>query len=462
VLRAALTSLLAAACTFSGSAGGPSGSDDAGPDSPVPCEPEGDLSCGEDQLQVCEGGSLTITECPAGCIAEPQPHCGTFTAPNGVETGSSETILETGESDWIFVTDTGEILRDGDVFRAAGEGVDGATGIAFTLLDQGGEVPALGVFQLAELRVAADTELRGRGEAALAIAATGPITVAGVIEARGGGGACTAGGPAAGDRCAGPGGFVGGATADDAEGPEGSVGLAGEGEDSTGESGGGGGGHGTDGGDGGDAQNVEGGEAGTSRGDETLIPLIGGSGGGGGGTEQDNACGVGEPPYPGGPGGGGGGALQLVSAHSISFETGASCGINAGGGGGAGGGCRAGGGGGGSGGAILLVAPRIDLAEGCALAANGGGGGGSHAPLGGGDGQDGRLGTDAASGGQAFGAPGGAGATDGPGVGALANNSEAGGGGGGTGRIRLLVLPERLTLAGPTSPPASTGELVVQ
>ncbi len=111
--------------------------------------------------------------------------------------------------------------------------------------------------------------------------------------------------------------------------------------------------------------------SGTSDGNGTGVPLMGGVSGAWGGNDGRGQ---------GGSGGGGGGAVQLVACKQLTLTSNAR--INAGGGGGSAGEqvtsgpsfSGGAGGGGGDGGMILLEAAQMTLAGG--LAANGGGGGG--------------------------------------------------------------------------------------
>lgn len=457
-----------AACRFTGTGkAGPGDDVDSGvPDAPNQCTPNEAECAGPNTLRVChdDGMGADDTDCPAGCIETPEAHCGSFTPSNGVTfSDAGATVDTTGVAQWIFLTDTGQII-DGDdnEIRAAGEGIDADTEIGFTIVAQSDAgSPSIGVFEMASLSVAADTEVRGRGINALAFAVSGPVTIAGVIEASGGNDACFSGGPVNGQRCAGPGASSGGDTQQDGEGLF--PGTAGE--NNAGEGGGGGGAFGSDGGGGGDATSSSGGSGGTAEVSTAPIPLLGGSGGGGGGTEEDDACPPLNPPFPGGPGGGGGGAIQLTALGTITFVAGATCGINAGGGGGDPGQCRAAGGGAGSGGSILVEAPAVTLVDQCVLAANGGGGGGANAAFDG-PGDDGRLGTNRARGSNAFqndGSDGGDGATASSTAQTANNNSgQAGGGGGGLGIILVRAPSDARDLQGDTSPNAGTADLTIE
>jgi hypothetical protein len=167
---------------------------------------------------------------------------------------------------------------------------------------------------------------------------------------------------------------------------------------------------------------------GTTYGNETLIPLLGGSGGG-----SEN-------------GGAGGGALQLVAASEI--QIGITGVVDAGGGGG-----RNGGGGGGSGGSLLLEAPSVTI-EGV-LAANGGGGGAS---VGGSGGSDATPNANPALGeGASNGGEGSAGDEANGAAGVYVNNNDVPGGGGGAGRIRINTLDGTAAITGTLSPSEVTG-----
>jgi hypothetical protein len=152
---------------------------------------------------------------------------------------------------------------------------------------------------------------------------------------------------------------------------------------------------------------------GTTYGNATITPLLGGSAGGtiGGG---------------GAVGGAGGGAIQIVSSVSISIGA---EGVIAAGGGGAESGALSGGG---AGGAILLEAPTVSVSG--TLAANGGGGGsgGANALD---SAQPATGGLDNSS--VVVGGSGSAGTTINGGNGIMNPQSSQGGGGGGAGRIRI-------------------------
>jgi hypothetical protein len=365
-------------------------------------------------------------------------------------------VLDTASTGALVIdADTGAIRRaSGETVRAAGEGYDQASKIHFRIVAQTG-APAIGVFSLASLHVAAGTAIRARGRNALALAAAGEIALDGILDLTGGASACLTGDDRVDDaQCAGPGGGLGGPNNAAAPGPGGGGGATG-GPQGYAESGGGGGGHLEAGGIGGlGTTNTVRGAPGAIFGSASLEPLTGGGGGGGGGNEPQTGA-------RGAAGGGGGGAVQLVSSASVRIGPGTACGINAGGGGAGRSFDSSGGGGGGAGGGILLEAPDVALGAGCGLAANGGGGSGAHfaAP-----GANGRLSMIAApgsvegSGGQRNAGDGGdGGASTTPQAGENGND-EAGGGGGGLGAVRInTVGGTRLTSAGVICPPATEG-----
>jgi len=290
------------------------------------------------------------------------------------------------------------------------------------------------------------SELRIEGKRPLIIVAMGDIAIDGVINA------------AASGLSAGPGGHLGGAGDQKADGCGGG-GAPGERD---GGAGGSFGGYGGKGGNGSVAtapcqdpwvvgHKVPG----------CLTPLQGGFGGAGGGDNKSLGSGG------GGHGGAGGGGVQLTSAGNITIKKKGV--ITAAGGGAQGGGTsRGGGGGGGSGGGILLEAKKVTI-EGVVAANGGGGGGGAVAFHGGNPGTPG-AGATAASGGSggkdkalgidlSIGGNGGAGSAatlhngtpGGTGSGALYGQ---GGGGGGAGRIciRTGTGSASITAVGTVSP----------
>ena len=210
------------------------------------------------------------------------------------------------------------------------------------VLDQDVGLPQLAVLTMSGLTVEAGSTLRIRGNKSVILAALGPVTVNGAIDASADGEVDGSGVMVC------PGGLDG-TTANDTGG------------------GGGGGGFGTPGAvgaigeDGGD-----GGAGGSSSGDPALVPLHGGCRGGAGAPVTGGGSG-------GNGGGGGGGAIQISATTTLEVTAGGI--IASSGGGGRPGGLHDGGGGGGSGGAVLLEGASVVIASDAALTANGGGGG---------------------------------------------------------------------------------------
>jgi hypothetical protein len=178
-----------------------------------------------------------------------------------------------------------------------------------------------------------------------------------------------------------------------------SLGLDGSGHISLGGGGGGGGGYGTPGGAGGTGDGARAGSGGAPRGNESLVPLVGGCGGGIGGGCSARAAGGGAVQLSAG---GQVNVLGAILAHGAAGITGC--------------GSEGGGSGGGSGGAVFIEARSITAVP-LALAANGGRGGDS-----------------SGRGGEGATAPT---ITGFPGESHFANGG--GGGGGGFGRVRTLV-----------------------
>ena len=179
--------------------------------------------------------------------------------------------------------------------------------------------------------------------------------------------------------------------------------------------GGGGGGFGTAGGLGGygsDANGSAGGVAGATRGNASLVPLLGGCSGGH--AAAGSRVGL------------AGGALQLSATGTITVGAGGSIAAN-GGAGPLGASGEAGGSGGGSGGAILLQAPSLSYSA-SQLSARGGAGGQG-------------VGTSSVAGGT--------GAADASSAGSVGQNSgiTAGGGGGGGGYGRVTLVTGTVSLA---------------
>jgi hypothetical protein len=286
-----------------------------------------------------------------------------------------------------------------------------------SIVDQGGGTPEVCVMKFADVHVGPAAILSVGGVRALALVATGLMTIEGRIDA------------AANGAMNGPG-----------------ITMSGVGQTGTTTSGGGGAGHGTSGAQGGANVGSVPASGGAMSGTPMLVPLQGGSQGGAGGTGA-----VGSAAR-----GGGGGAVQLVSCTTLSVAMGGV--VEAGGGGGsralATAGGTGGGGGGGSGGGILLEA--LDVAVHGTLAANGGGGGEGASPtssgMSGADGASSLATAPGGSGGSIGGGDGGHGATSlvaaGPGNGG-SGTASSGGGGGAVGRIRINVPPTgSLDLAG--------------
>jgi hypothetical protein len=333
--------------------------DDTSEEEPGPCT-EGSVVCSGGGAQRCEGGRLVdLGSCPLGCDETEDACYVPSNVPPGLVDETAGNLDLTGMSGTVTMyADTGEISSGSGTFqRPAGTGRDAGTGITFTIIDQGPGAPGIGAFSVGTLVVPASVTIRGTGTNALAIIASGTVTLNGIIDV---GAVDSGGGPGAGD---------GGAAGTAGTGP--CPGRTGSGNFfcceacSSGGGGGGFGGSGGEGGDGGESREFDGGAGGGTCGTIQLVPLTGGSGGAGGGIA------TGGPSNPG-PGGGGGGALQLTSAELITIGGGG--GVQAGGEGG-GPSNIGGGGGGGSGGGVLVEAPTVTLLTNSILAANGGGGG---------------------------------------------------------------------------------------
>jgi hypothetical protein len=307
---------------------------------------------------------------------------------------------------------------------------------------QAGALPDICVIVRHNITFDTGSTVNVTGSRALALVATGTMTLKGTVDASASG---TTGGP--GSMLSGSG--VGGsATA-----------LPDAGESTPANAGGGGGGFGMMGGSGGDDSSPSAcnngtapcavkGDFGNVQGVITLVPLYAGSSGGVNSAKSGS-------PRQGLPGGGGG-AVQLVACTTMTVANGAIFAANGGGGQGGRPGSSSlpgAGAGGGSGGAILLEAQTMSLGATIQLFANGGGGGGgASVTTAGADGEPGKLGRSPALGGAASTGGTGASAAGGPGgyvnmsgtpvpAGAGFNAgdaaSAAGGGGGGVGRIRL-------------------------
>lgn len=383
-------------------------------------------------LRVCnENGEWDTQNCAEGCNSDASPaSCLVFIPSNGL---TRDVLSIPGTGHWeisetvYFNTENGEIYTESGTIRPAGEGVDLESGILFfshSMMDGRNA----GVFAALTITVEDTGILRGVGSQP-AILASETIIINGIIDVSGGSWACSYNN----ERCPGPGGFGGGDTNHDGEGPgKGTEGFESWDKDETGA---GGAGYGVKGAKGGGSS---GGAGGSTYGESENEPLIGGSGGGGGGHYEIGNDNPGE-----GRGGGGGGAIQITAFAMLNIgnSIGTPAGIKASGQGGSGNSryVNSGGGGGGSGGAIIIEAPFIQLYPGSLITANGGGGGAGRS---GADGAVGLFSAEAAPGatcsdcntggnGAALNSPS---PTDG-------SNSEGGdgtgGGGGGYGRITI-------------------------
>ena len=439
---------------------------DAGADRDADPDVEGDTDadtgctvgaerCSGDILERCSPAGVweVAATCSLGCVAV-AGRCAEIVPSGGIDPAwvDAGTAPLEPVQDVLINTDSGAVTA-----VSTGVPIPGAVfNVAAPVDCGGGRLVGAGVFSFSAIDIPDGVTVRAVGTNALALLASGPATIAGLIDVRGGLSACGA------VTCAGPGGFAGG-LAGDASAPGDGPGGGGAGFNGGyygNEAGGGGGGSCGSGGSGGSASVSEpGGAGGGSYPAAALAPLCGGSGGGSG------AFGYGGSDLATQHGGGGGGAVQIVSAVSVSFlsTTPASpSGVNAGGGGG-----RAdhlstyddGGGGGGAGGAILVEAPTILVEYDAVLAAGGGGGaGGYNGGMESLDGADGLLADAAAPGGGGFsaGGPGGAGAGV-DGGNATGTGDGGAGGGGGAGRIRLATRPASPSiLRGTVSPHAGS------
>jgi len=411
---------------------------DADADSGGACAP-GDRRCSGAVLERCSAAG-TWEEgrtCPLGCIAA-EARCAQIVPSGGIDPSWVEagTAPLAPTQDLRADTDTGTVtvvetgLPVPDVVFHVGPVVDCG----------GGHSVGVGVFSFTEIDIPDGVTVRVSGARAAAFLASGPVRIAGWVDARGGRSACGR------SDCAGPGGFAGGTAGDTGtagRGPGGGQpgtngGCAGD------EAGGGGGGSCGAGGTGGGAGPAfPGGTGGAAYLTASLAPWCGGSGGGAG------AYGCGGATSSVQHGGGGGGAVSIVSAESVVFLSTTSStpsGVNAGGGGGGADHLSTyddGGGGGGGGGSILVEAPVIHVEAGAVLAAGGGGGaGGYNGGLECLDGSDGLLADAPAPGGAGTnrGGNGGAGAHR-NGENAVGGSDGGAGGGGGAGRIRLATAP---------------------
>jgi hypothetical protein len=280
-----------------------------------------------------------------------------------------------------------------------------------------GPAGPMDVLVASEFSIAGGRTLRVTGPIPFGIVATGPILIAGTIDASNGG---------AGARSRAACGSASGRNALD---------------DLTGAPGAGGGAFQGDGGDGAQGDANGGPTPGAVGGIAVSLPPgpLGGCPGGAGGIGDPNTA---------GSAGSGGGAVYLVSASSITISSTGR--INVGGGGGGRGLTIDGsGGGGGSGGMILVECPSVNVAG--VLAANGGGGGGgADESASGTSGASGGASATAAAGGLGGsddGGPGGAGGAGANrnGVNAAGTPDGAGGGGGGGVGFTASVSPPNVT-----------------
>ena len=410
-LLGALAALFAGACGFTVPSGGQPGVDAPGDDAANDGAVDGAIDAfvpdaaactavsaqcvaGTDILRTCAGPGVGAvdTTCAWGCLGgSTDPHCGVIAASGG-------TVLPVdvdGTMDGMFTGAT-EIVINGTTKTIGGAAwldadVNNTTNVA--------------IFRFNDLTI--DAPIRLSGTHAIALVASGDVTINTVIDGRPA--LCTP--PAAG-----PGGYPGGPVSTTGSGP--GVVVGGEGGANN-DDGGGGGGHGAAGGAGGSPDGTKP-AGGTAFGDDAITVLQGGAGGGGGGDRGGTI------------GGGGGAALQIVAGGTITIT--ATGGINPGGCGGKQSGSSDSASGGGGGGTILLEAHTVSI-EG-ALAANGGGGGNGGGGTAGAAGRLDRTAAAGGTGGNGQGGTGGAGSSLGGQAGAY-GGPRAGGGGGAIGRIRI-------------------------
>ncbi|MBU1239707.1 hypothetical protein KKF84_21740, partial [Myxococcota bacterium] len=250
------------------------------------------------RLNVCTGtGEMTQMTCPYGC--DPSvPTCFELTPSNGVD---PSLVLTPGVGDWylstdaLLITDTGEIIINGNQYRIPGAGLDTNTGIYFDVITLPDGTQA-GLFVFQNLTLVAGATLTAHGDLPLILLADTTM-IAGVVDVSAKVSSCSNDSRT----CAGPGGFMGGNANRGGQGP----GAGGAGKDDYwgDESGGGGAGYLTAGGKGGGG---DGGNAGGVYGTDSCEPLLGGSGGGGGGHNTPTSTSTSQ-----GKGGGGGGAVQI-------------------------------------------------------------------------------------------------------------------------------------------------------
>jgi hypothetical protein len=443
------------------------GEDDVLPDTPTDTPTDGtgctdgEMRCNGDDTAVeeCVDGAWVSTPCPYGCTEDPTPHCMSWAISN-IPDGDLLSLGEDycgdpwpSETDATYEmrmdTDTGQIdiyeFTDGWThlleIRPADRGLNPESCIGFTVVDQGTDLPEIGVFSFQQFDVPDNYVVAAYGSRPMAILSEDPATIDGGVyvgcnwrDSEPYGGAVTsdngAGAGGAGDSVSAGGGALDG--------------------------GGGGGAFGGAGGTGGGDDTSLQGAPGTPYGTPELIPLLAGSGGGEGADPGSSHW-----------GGRSGGALILVSGDTLTI-TGW---VDASGCGGRGAGNNEGGGGGGSGGGIILESPALVITG--DISANGGGGGSGGG--GGENGEDGLVGSDtAAAGGTASSGyacdggdgngGGGADGVDAPGCDYSTDGFyNAGGGGGGSGIIRLngtaRVLTDALLSPDLSSGACSEGDL---
>lgn len=409
----------------------PAASIDAALDAPTSCPPGTLDLCTADTHLTCDAqGSITAMEtCNLGCNPT-EPRCNKLAPSNGLATAFDEAA----QSPDLILMGAATIDTDsGAITDQSGSRTPPTSSLTTGL--------PIGVFVVKAKNVTLNN-VSVTGSKALAIVASGTITVTGriTVSAR-----RDVSGPGSLDAACRAGGA--GATAGN--------GIAG----------GGGGGFGTVGGKGGNGgvPSVQGGTAGAISGTVEIVPLRGGCPGGHPSSQTLDV----DPALP--DPGGGGGAIQLVAGTEITIDAGG--GISANGGGGktrdtttlcAINGPCGNGQGAGSGGAILLEAPRVTIAATGGLAANGGGG--SCDVMGGGAAGTNSV-TPAAgqtcNGDTGSGGNGAAGTTAAvSGANGTGSNPVGGGGGGGAGRIRVnMPLSVPFTPAGVVSPASTVGAL---
>ena len=381
--------------------------------------------CEDATLVECISDTEQRTSCALGCVETPSPHCGE--------------LVPTNLPDESFEASTDVVLGPGE-FGILSIDTTMCTGVPGLVRRTQDDDSPICVLEGRTVTVPMEAVVFLRGTAPFAIAASGEVSIAGLLY-----GAGFSGAP-------GPGGGAGGTDTIPAGGAQ----PGQRGTSVTSEDGGGGGGGGCGaGGSGGRGGTTFGGAGGMAVA-STLEPLGGGSGGGAGGGVSGR-FGVGGPA---------GGGIQITSLERITI-TGS---VLVGGGAGQlspegsmGGGAQSGaGGGGGSGGNVLLEAPVVVVSPmtGRVLASGGGG------AAGGGVGTettatDGVLAEGPAAGGMAStsggngGASGGGATSDATAGSDAPTNGNGGGGGGGAGCI--LLRAGTITTTGAVLSPSGVG-----